>query len=99
MSADPKPKLTDAMRAYLTAAGRKGGKKGRGDAKRKGALAYHARRRALKEAHAELVAVSREIGAFLDELNTLVGETEERRKDLCDRLYSVLQATKVKVAK
>lgn len=91
-----KPKLTDAMRAYLSEAGRKGGKRGSSEDKRRAAQIRHARARVQKQSQAELLAISREIGSFLDGL-TLSGADEDKRKELCDRLYSILQVAKIKV--
>lgn len=95
-----KPELSAGIRALLAKAGRKGGKRGRGpvksEAAHRGWQIRKARAEALKRSQVELVAISREIGSFLDGLH-LTGADEERRKEFCDRLYSILQVAKVKV--
>lgn len=94
-------KLTPEMRAFFAEAGSKSrGNRNKGavrqEAARKAGLARQARAKAERRAKHELVDLAREIGAFLDTLNTLVGETEDRRKDLSDRLYTLLTAIKGK---
>lgn len=92
-------KLTPEMRAFFVEAGSKSrGNRNKGavraESARKAGLARQARAKAQKKALHELVGVAREIGAFMDGLDSLVGENEDRRKELSDRLFNLLGVLK-----
>jgi hypothetical protein len=93
-----KLKLTPEQREYFRAQGRRGGMLGGGKASpeakaaagRKGAEARHSRTRAMRQSLTELLAVAREVGGFLDSLPRLTGDAEQQRKELSDRLYTIV---------
>lgn len=92
-------KLTPEMRAFFVEAGSKSrGNRNKGavrqESARKAGLARQARAKAERRAKGELVDLAREIGGFLDGLDHLSGENEDRRKDLSDRLYNLLNVIK-----
>lgn len=93
-------KVADDVRAYLAETGRKGGKAGTGDAKRRGAEARWKQERAKRRAQADLFQVAREIGEFLDEIHFPTDaddphdKWERRRKRLADLLYKAVAAVK-----
>jgi hypothetical protein len=93
-----KLKLTDEQRQFFREAGRRGGQIGgkvkseaKREAGRKGGFARHARTRALRQSLDELLAVAREIGAFLDTIQ-VYELNEAQRRELVDRLYATVTA-------
>lgn len=85
----------EALAKWGREGGRIGGKVATGAIKaaagRKGVAARVARLAALRASHATLLAIAREVGSYLDGQTTLVGENEQQRLDLLDRLYSAVQ--------
>lgn len=96
--------LPKAVRAYMGAIGRKGGKAGTGDAKRRvvrsrefyqaAAAARWMRAQERARAYEALLVAAREVGAFLDAVKFSNQANESLRRELAQRLYAAVVRAK-----
>lgn len=96
--------IPKAVRAYMGDIGRKGGKAGTGEAKRRvvrsrefyqeAAAARWKRAQVRARAQEELLEAAREIGAFLDSVKFSNKAREILRRELLQRLYAAVVKVK-----